>query len=514
MPPAKEKLAFSLEGLLELQSQGKVAIRSSDLSRVNRERLVKNGFLREVMKGWYIPTKPDQPADESTAWFASFWSFCADYLKERFGNDWCISPEQSLCLQVGNRTVPRQLIVRSRQGKNNITTLPQNTSILDICLPAPLPLEMDNQDGLNIYKLPLALIACTPSFFHKNSADARAALAAIPNASDILNHLLAGGQTVIAGRLAGAFRNIGRNRLADDILKTMKAADYDCREQDPFTAPTPILFSKLDRSPQASRLRLMWQTMRQAVLENFPASPGKPANIRSYLHQVQEVYVTDAYHSLSIEGYKVNSGLIERVKSGSWNPDKYSIAEEHRDALAARGYWQAYQAVKDSLKQVLSGKNAGVVADNDHGTWYRQLFAPSVSAGLLKPSDLSGYRHDQVFIRHSMHVPPNKEAVRDLMPTLFDLLTQEPEPFVRVVLGHFFFVYIHPYMDGNGRIGRFLMNVMLASGGYPWTVVPVERRDDYLKALEEASTNQNISPFAQLISKLVEKTMRGKPEAR
>jgi hypothetical protein len=36
---------------------------------------------------------------------------------------------------------------------------------------------------------------------------------------------------------------------------------------------------------------------------------------------------------------------------------------------------------------------------------------------------------------------------------------------VRVVLGHFIFVYIHPYMDGNGRMGRFLMNVMLAGGG-------------------------------------------------
>jgi len=39
-----------------------------------------------------------------------------------------------------------------------------------------------------------------------------------------------------------------------------------------------------------------------------------------------------------------------------------------------------------------------------------------------------------------------------------------------MVLGHFVFVYIHPYLDGNGRIGRFLMNLMLAAGGYPWTV--------------------------------------------
>jgi hypothetical protein len=51
-----------------------------------------------------------------------------------------------------------------------------------------------------------------------------------------------------------------------------------------------------------------------------------------------------------------------------------------------------------------------------------------------------------------------------------NLLHQEDEASVRGVLGHFMFVYIHPYMDGNGRMGRFLMNLMLASGGYPWTI--------------------------------------------
>jgi hypothetical protein len=58
------------------------------------------------------------------------------------------------------------------------------------------------------------------------------------------------------------------------------------------------------------------------------------------------------------------------------------------------------------------------------------------------------------------------------------------------------------------------MNVMLAAGGYPWTVVPLERRDVYMAALEEASVRQNIVPFADFLGHLVKDGVRGKPVAK
>jgi hypothetical protein len=125
---------------------------------------------------------------------------------------------------------------------------------------------------------------------------------------------------------------------------------------------------------------------------------------------------------------------------------------------------KAYQAVLDSVRKVLQGENAGEVADHDHGAWYRELFARSVAVGLLNPADLAGYSNAQVYVRNSMHVPMNSYGVRDALPVLLDMIREEQEPAVRVVLGHFLFVYIHPYMDGNGRMRRFLMNVMLSSG--------------------------------------------------
>ncbi|GMT40571.1 MAG: hypothetical protein IEMM0001_1306 [bacterium] len=509
MTKPSEKLAESLEVLHALQKRGVVAIRSGDLTRTHRERLCQNGFLQEVIKGWYVPARPDETAGESTAWYALFWSFCAAYLQHRFGKDWCLSPEQSLSLHAENWTVPRQLLVRSSKAQNNITELPHDTSLLDARASLPENKDIVEKDGLHLFSLPVALIACAPVYFRQNPTDMHAALSMVRDASEVLDRLLEGGHSTIAGRLAGAFHNIGRDRIADDIVQTMRKAGYDVRESDPFETQTPVILPAREQSPYVNRIRLMWQEMRGPVIERFPKAPGLPKDTKAYLKRVEDVYVTDAYHSLSIEGYRVSPELIERVRSGNWNPDEDD--QEHRNALAARGYWQAYQAVRESIGKVLRSDDPGSVVDDDHRIWYREMFGPSVTAGILKPADLAGYRNDRVHIRRSMHVPPSCEAVRDAMPALFDLLREETEPSVRVVLGHFIFVYIHPYMDGNGRMGRFLMNVMLAGGGYPWTVVPLEQRDTYMAALEDASVGQNIAPFADFLAGLVDAGLKGKP---
>jgi Fic family protein len=60
-------------------------------------------------------------------------------------------------------------------------------------------------------------------------------------------------------------------------------------------------------------------------------------------------------------------------------------------------------------------------------------------------------------------------------------------------------------MDGNGRIGRFLMNALLASGNYPWVIVPVARRQEYMNSLEIAGAETDILPFARFIISLLPK---------
>jgi hypothetical protein len=239
------------------------------------------------------------------------------------------------------------------------------------------------------------------------------------------------------------------------------------------------------------------------VLRHFPEAPGRPRDVTAYLAAVKENFRADAYHSLSIEGYRVTDELIERVASGAWNPEQHARDADARNTMAAHGYWRAFEAVQTSLQRILGGEDPGNVARADHGVWYRALFGPSVEAGILSVADLAGYRNAPVYIRNAAHVPPPHEAVREMMPALFDLLGEEPSAAVRAVLGHFCFVFIHPYMDGNGRMGRFLMNAMLASGGYPWTIIRVDWRDRYMATLDAASARGDIGPFTQLLADAV-----------
>ena len=62
---------------------------------------------------------------------------------------------------------------------------------------------------------------------------------------------------------------------------------------------------------------------------------------------------------LFIEGYRVGPELIEKVRSGAWGPAHHEADRQSQDALAARGYWQAFQKLKTTVSKALVGKNSG-----------------------------------------------------------------------------------------------------------------------------------------------------------
>ncbi len=514
MATPNEKLADSLAALQALQKSGRRVFQSDELKRLDRERLLRNGFVREVMKGWLVSSSRRARDGDSTPWYASFWEFCAGYCNHRFGEAWHLSPEQSLLLLAENTVIPAQLIVYSPKGTNNTVKLLFGTSIYDLKqLQIPPPADLIVRDGLRLFSAAASLAKVPERFFTRNPIEAQVALTSIGDASEMLRRLLDGGHSVVAGRLAGAFRRVGRGDAAAEIVATMKAANYTVYETDPFASQDTFGALRPTTAPIVGRMHAMWQRMREPIIAAFPKPPGLPNDHDGYLKFLDDIYKSDAYHSLSIEGYSVTLELIDRVRVGDWDPEHHDDDRRNQDALAARGYWQAFQAVKGIVAGIIASGNAGALVRTAHRDWYRELFQPCVAAGLLRAGSLAGYRNDAVYLRTSRYVPPRWEAVRDAMPALFDLIEAESEPSVCAVLGHWLFGYVHPYPDGNGRMARFLMNAMLASGGFPWTVIRVEDRGAYLAALDRASIDMDIGPFARFIAERVQRSLEQASEA-
>jgi fido (protein-threonine AMPylation protein) len=502
MAAPNEKLAAALEALRRLQADGARVFASDQLTRTARERLLKSGFLQEVMRGWLISASPATRAGDTTPWFASFWEFCRRYCDERFGDAWHLSPEQSLLIHAENTVIPKQVVIYATAGNNTRIDLLYGTSFFALKqkdMPPARDLELAH--GLRVFRASAALLRVPATFFSESPVEARIVLGSIRDPTELLARLLEGGHATIAGRLAGAFRHLGQTDIAIEIVAAMRAAFFDVREQDPFDAEPSAAPPIRSVPPIVARLQALWAAGRETVLAELPPPPRRRGDRRAYLRMVDGVYELDAYHSLSIEGYQVTPELVQRVATGAWDPDRHLSDRESANALAARGYWLAFQRVREAVERILASGGDIAIVRSAHREWYRELFSPHVAAGLLDASLLAGYRTQPVFLRGSRHVPPRAEILRDAMPALFDLAEGEPSPVVRAVLGHWLFGYIHPFPDGNGRIARFLMNALLAGGGYPWTVIRVEDRAEYLAALESASVGTDVRPFARFVAK-------------
>ena len=82
------------------------------------------------------------------------------------------------------------------------------------------------------------------------------------------------------------------------------------------------------------------------MISIVPLAQATPVNAVKYLENVDEVYKTDAYNSLSIEGYKVTPELIARIRDSEWNPEGNPDDKQQIDAMAAKGYLEAFKVVK------------------------------------------------------------------------------------------------------------------------------------------------------------------------
>ncbi|MGF7047893.1 Fic family protein [Paenibacillus sp. DS2015] len=120
------------------------------------------------------------------------------------------------------------------------------------------------------------------------------------------------------------------------------------------------------------------------------------------------------------------------------------------------------------------------------------------------------YRKENVLIGGASHRPPDHVVVQELMERFVETVENEwstCHPVERAAKVHAEFVKIHPFIDGNGRTSRLLMNYELMKAGFPPAVIKANNRAQYYDALDHAHTTGNDELFIQLVSTSVNESL-------
>jgi Fic family protein len=124
--------------------------------------------------------------------------------------------------------------------------------------------------------------------------------------------------------------------------------------------------------------------------------------------------------------------------------------------------------------------------------------------------DAGQWRVGYVHIRGANYTPPHPREVPQLMADWVAWLEGDGlayAPVVRAALAHVVFEAIHPFSDGNGRVGRLLLNLMLMREEFPPALLPQEWRTGYMHGLHLAQTSGNHTPICNLLGRAVEQAL-------
>lgn len=116
------------------------------------------------------------------------------------------------------------------------------------------------------------------------------------------------------------------------------------------------------------------------------------------------------------------------------------------------------------------------------------------------------YRKENVVISGAVHIPPKHYEIDALMQNLVREYREDwnlYHPVVRATLLHGEFVKIHPFIDGNGRTSRLLLNFELMKDGYTPIIIKKERRARYYEVLDHAHTTMDYAPFIEFVAEAV-----------
>lgn len=309
---------------------------------------------------------------------------------------------------------------------------------------------------------------------------------------------------VLLERIGHLAEAVGNRRLAEQVRR-IATAYHRTRPSRTHTGvgrelvvPTYISAQPSLREPWLDRFRAKLARATQVSAEVVRESGINlsPVPIPYVLGQARTAKAEDTYHSTTIEGYRITRDHVQAVLSGAPldSPDR---AEMER-LMALKGYSQAFERTLSFIANADGGARLSEAMVLD---LFVELWGPSVDAEIMTSAELRGWRQAPVYIRGSAYVPPSSGKVPQMMRVWADSLNElEVDAISRAAVAHWSFVHVHPFMDGNGRLSRLLMNLILCSSGLPWTIIRAEERREYFDALERADIHEDYAPFARFIS--------------
>jgi len=200
------------------------------------------------------------------------------------------------------------------------------------------------------------------------------------------------------------------------------------------------------------------------------------------------------YNSNAIEGntltLKETKVALEGVTIGGKSLREHFEAVNHREAI--------YYVEK-------------LVKENSPLTQFQIKSLHQLILKNIDDKNAGAYRISNVTIAGADHIPSDFTLVQQEMDTFIDWYngsSQSMHPVERAARVHCDFVKIHPFVDGNGRTSRLLMNLELMKSGFPATVLPVTRRLEYYQALDNAHVKNDYTIFLALIAEIVEDSFK------
>ncbi len=508
MASTKEQQKESYQSLLEYMKSpehhtGNIIRENPAFGAKHIKRLVEGSILTPIIDGWYYVAASVKDPDP-TEWYLNYWQFIVAYLDDKYGDDWCLSSDMSLLVLSGNGVLPKQLVIRSPQASNTKLSLPLGYELLEIKADCPDEAQVQSRYGLRLYPLHLALLTASPGFYRRFPIEARTCLALVSDYDGLAEAAIKGGLRSGACKVTGGIHSIGYPSLADGIILTLRRAGYEALKDNPF--PENIIVPG-DQSAISSRIYLMWMQMRPYVLirKDFLVTRPEDLTIGEIMDMMDDVRVRDGVNSLNIHGLHVTEQLISDTETPTWDYLWADMNLDTDDVLAAHGYNNAFKQVRSDILDSMSGGREPSKLFDCLTSWHDAMVAPFIEAGLGTWYRESGFRKEECPVSQSEHVPVEPGALDVAMGQLGYLLSHEPDAFVRAVLGHFFIIYLHPFMDDNAIIARLLMNSQLVTGGYPWTVIPERYCDEYTGGLENACVYLDIYVLTHLITREIDR---------